>query len=87
MKSKLYELKCASTEKYKGIIEHQWRWLNSPCREGDFNLKNFWMEDNLQIYVDLLRLRQKTLPVSLKAFITQYEARKAQEAANTIFKN
>lgn len=87
LKAKLIELKYASTDKYKSIIEAQWRWLNSPCREGDYNLKNFWMEDNLQIYIDLLRLRQKTLPVSLKAFITQYEARKAQEVANTIFKN
>lgn len=47
LKAKLIELKCASTEKYKSIIEAQWRWLNSPCREGDYNLKNFWMEDNL----------------------------------------
>jgi len=61
--------------------------LNYPCHEGDFNIKNFWLEDNLNVHIDLLKLRQKTLNVSLSNFAKQYEARKAQEKENTIYKN
>lgn len=87
LKAKLMSLKCASTEKYKSMVEEQWKWLNSPHHEGDFDVKNFWLEDNLHIHVDFMRLRQKTLNVSLGQFVTQYEEKRAQEAANTIFSN
>ena len=83
----LMKLKFSSAKIYEDIIERQWKWLNAPIREGDFNLRNFWLEDNLNIYVDLFRLRQKTLTVSMKSFGEQYEARKKKEAENTIFKN
>ena len=47
LREKLMKLKFGSAGLYKNIIEKQWAWLNSPCKEGDFNLKNFWLEDNL----------------------------------------
>lgn len=87
LKKRLAELQCMSSESYKSLIERQWRWLNSPCREGDFNLHNYWLEDNLNVHIDLFRLRSKTLRVSMNAFAQQYEARKKKEVENTIFKN
>jgi len=36
LKSKLIKLKFASVGIYKSMIEKQWKWLNSPCKEGDF---------------------------------------------------
>lgn len=87
LRKKLEWFRCISSEGYRSMIERQWKWLNSPCHEGDYNLHNFWLEDNLQIHIDLLRLRNKTLKVSFNNFITQYEARKQQQAQNTIFKN
>ena len=50
-------------------------------------MHNFWLEDNLNVHIDLFKMRQKPLNVSLAVFAKQYEARKAQEKANTIFKN
>lgn len=87
LKQKLMKLKFSSNKIYNDIIDRQWNWLNSPCHEGDYDIKNLWLEDNLNVHIDLMRLRQKTLPVSLNAFVTQYDARKKQEAENTIFKN
>jgi len=58
-----------STESYKSLIERQWKWLNAPCKEGDFNLKNFWMEDNLNIYIDMMKMRSKTLQISFNSFV------------------
>lgn len=87
LKQMLMKFKFQSAGVYSDMIERQWKWLNSPIREGDFNLRNFWLEDNLNIYVDLFRLRQKTLTVSMKTFSEQYEARKKKEAENVIYKN
>lgn len=93
LKDKLMKLKFgtggygSSASIYKKIIEAQWKWLNSPCHEGDFDLKNFWLEDNLQIWIDLFRLKQKSLHVSLDAFVKQNEARKKMEAEKVIKKS
>lgn len=59
LKDMLMKLKFGSTGIYEKIIMNQWQWLNSPCQEGDFNLRNFWLEDNLNIHLDLARLRNK----------------------------
>ena len=68
------------------MIEAQWKWLNSPCREGDFNLVNYWLEDNLNIvWMPLFRMRQKGLKISYKNFEAQYVARKEEEKAKSIF--
>ena len=41
LKEKILKLKFMSSKIYQDIIERQWQWLNSPCHEGDFDLKNF----------------------------------------------
>lgn len=87
LKQKLTKFKFSSNGAYKKMIEEQWRWLNSPCKEGDFNLKNFWLEDNLNIWIDMFRLKQNTLRVSLQKFIQNFEAKKAEEQKNTIAKS
>ena len=57
LKEKLLKLKNSSVKIYEDIISRQWKWLNSPCSEGDFNINNFWLEDNINIWIDLFRLR------------------------------
>ena len=75
LKEKLIKLKFgvkgeSSATAYRRIVERQWKWLNSPCKEGDFYLKNYWLEDNLQnVWIPLFKLRQKGLTLSLKSFI------------------
>lgn len=93
LREKLIKLKFgvkgeSSAAAYRRIVERQWKWLNSPCKEGDFMLKNFWLEDNLlDIWVPLFKLKQKTLNVSLSGFVTQFEARKKAEAEKLIKKS
>ena len=89
LKQKLMKLKFgtsgeSSTGAYKKMIEAQWKWLNSPSKEGDFYLKNFWLEDNLGIWIDLFRMKQKTLNISLDSFVKQSEARKKEEESKVI---
>lgn len=86
LRQKLLDLKFTSVGKYQKIIEKQWTWLNSPCREGDFNLVNYWLEDNIQnVWLPIFRMRQKGLKISYKNFKQQYVSRKSTEKANTIF--
>lgn len=87
LKRKLTQLKFTSSHIYSDMITRQWKWFNTPCEEGDFSLKNFWLEDNLSIYIDMFRLRQKSIKVSMNSFLQQYETRKKTETEKTIFKN
>lgn len=87
LKEKLLKLKNGSAKIYEDIINRQWKWLNSPCHEGDYDIKNFWLEDNLNIWIDMLRLRQKTLTVGMNGFAQAYEKRKEEEAKNVLYKN
>lgn len=87
LREKLMKLKFASVGAYKNIIEKQWKWLNSPCKEGDFQLNNYWLEDNMSIWVDMFRLKQKTMQVSFKAFNMQYQKKIEEEQKNAIAKS
>lgn len=85
LKEKLMKLKFGSNGIYEKMIVNQWNWLNSPCHEGDFDLKNFWLEDNLNIYIDLYRMRNKCITSSLDVYskVKQENEKKKQE--NTIY--
>lgn len=87
LKEKILKLKYASVGLYEKILTQQWDWLNSPHHEGDFDIKNYWLEDNINIYVDMFRMRNKTMTIPLSTFIKQYESKQQMENANTIFKN
>ena len=86
LKQQLLNLKFMSVGLYEKVIQQQWAWLNSPCAEGDFQLKNFWLEDNIDVWVRLMQLRQKPLSFSLKSVGEQFAAKKEQEEKKTIFK-
>jgi len=87
LKKMLLDLKFKSIGAYKNLIENQWKWLNSPCDEGDFHLNNYWLEDNLNLWTNMLRLKQKTISVSMQKFEENFMKAKEQEEKNTIFKN
>lgn len=87
LREKLLKLKFGSSGAYRKMIEQQWNWLNSPHREGDFQLKNFWLEPNIDIWLGLFKLKQKTLQISLNAFVDQFEKRKKAEASKIIKKS
>lgn len=83
---KLTKLKFASTGWYQSLISAQWKWLNSPTHEGDFNLRNYWLEDNIEIWADLFRMRQKTVNMPLSYFVKQREQRIEEEKKHLVFK-
>lgn len=88
LREKLLKLKFSSTGIYKSMVERQWKWLNTPCQEGDFHLKNFWLEDNLgEVWIPLFKLKQKTISISLDSFVKQSEERKKADAQKIIKKS
>lgn len=90
LKDMLLKFKFMSVGAYTAMIEKQWKWLNTPCLEGDFKINNYWLEDNIGIWIDLFKLRQKAMRISMNQFSQQYEARKAQleeEKKNAVFAN
>lgn len=87
LKQLLQKLKFMSIGAYRNMIEQQWKWFHTPCHEGDFDIKNFWLEDNLNIWIDLCRIRPKTISFSMSNIIQQYTQRKKTEKEQTVFKN
>lgn len=87
LKEKLMKLKFqTSSGAYQSMIENQWKWLTSEHKEGDYLCKGYFLEDNLSVFVERFRLRQKAIPVSLDIFVRQYEERVKKEKENVIFK-
>ena len=85
---KLRKLKFSSSGVYQKLIERQWNWLNSPCHEGDFDIKNFWLEDNIEVYVNMFRPpKRKTMNIVLDLYAKAYEERVRKEAECAIYKN
>ena len=85
LKEKLTKLKFLSTSSYEQLIEKQWKWLNSPCVEGDFKLNNFWLEDNLSnVWNPIFKLRQKVVKISWKTFKERYKVKKEEDAKSLI---
>ena len=86
LKDKLTKLKFQTVNQYRSNIEKQWRWLNSPCDEGDFHLNNYWLEDNLSnVWIPIFKMRQKGLKVSYKNFAEQYNKMKEEQTKKTLF--
>lgn len=50
LKEQLNKLKFGSAGAYAKRIAAQWNWLNSPTKEGNANLKSWWLEENLNIW-------------------------------------
>ena len=87
LKSMLQKLKFMSTGAYRSIIENQWKWFHTPCREGDFVIKNYWLEDNLDIWINLSKLRPKCPKFGLSGIIQQYLEHKKVKEESIIYKN
>jgi glycosyltransferase involved in cell wall biosynthesis len=85
LKEKILKLKFMSRGAYSSLIERQWKWFHTPCKEGSVVLKNYWLEDNLDIWINIFRLRQKGLNISFNAFKTQYENSIKSEEEKTLF--
>lgn len=86
LKEKLMKLKFMSNGAYSKLVESQWKWFHTPCKEGDVILKNYWLEDNLDIWVNIFRLRQKGLSISFARYREQAALRNKAENQQVLFK-
>lgn len=77
LEEKLNALKFMSNGAYKSLVEQNFKWLNSPHEDGDFNISNCWLDDNMRIWYDLFRLRRKACHVSFDKFKASRKARLA----------
>ena len=87
LKDRLMKLKFSSVGIYTSMIENQWRWLNSPCHEGDFDLKSFWLEDNINIWMSLFKMRNRCIDCSLAKWIEQRDKAVKEKSERTIYSN
>lgn len=56
LKDKLLKLKFGSAGVYRKIIEAQWEWLNREKDDGDFHIKNSWLDDNMDVWHPIFQL-------------------------------
>lgn len=63
LKDKLMKLKFGSVGVYRKIIEQQWNWLNSEHDDGDFHIKNCWLDDNMDIWMPLFQMKPTPAPM------------------------
>lgn len=85
LKDKLTKLKFMSTGSYKSIIEENWRWFNTPRKDGDFFIKNGWLEDNLGIWIDMFRLKPRAPLCSMKLYWAGKKEKDEKMRENSIF--
>ena len=85
LKEKLLKLKFMSSGAYRSIIEENWRWFNSKKTDGDFEIRNGWLEDNLNIWVDLFRLKPKAPVCSMQLYMKHKQEEERKHTENTIF--
>jgi hypothetical protein len=93
LEEKLKKLKFSSVGAYRSIIEDNWKVFNTPKKDGDFTVKNWWLDDNLDMWIDLFKLKPKAPTCSLSRYIKQKKEIEIkqkqideQEKMNTILK-
>lgn len=86
LKAKILEIKFASAGVYRSMIDSNWKWLNSPKMDGDRMVQNGWLEDNMGVWMDIFRMRQKCVNVSMKKFLDQRKQRLEKEKEKVVFR-
>lgn len=51
LSEKLKKMKFGSNGAYQKAIEANWKWLNSPRHDGNYDLRDSWMESNLGVWL------------------------------------
>lgn len=87
LKEKLIKFKFSSSGSFRKIIEDNWKWLNSPHHEGDVDIRNYWLEDNMNVWEPIFHLRKKPIQLSFNKFCMLKKEQKESELKNTIYKS
>lgn len=81
--NKIKGIEKMSASVYSSIIENQWRWLNSPNKEGGWNSPNWWLEDNYDPWIKLWQMRHKSVEISLAKYL-EMKAQREKEAKQCV---
>ena len=80
---KIQWLQKMSASVFGDIIENQWKWINSPHKEGGWNSPNWWLESNYEPWIKLWQMRHKSSELSLAKYI-ESKKRKEKEAKESV---
>lgn len=59
LRRKLIDFQTMSDKRFESIIQSQFNFLNRPTVEAGCQLNNWWLEDNLGLWVDICRIPQR----------------------------
>ena len=59
LRSMLIDLQTMSDKRFENIIQSQYNFLNTSTVEAGCELKNWWLEDNLQYWIDICQIPQR----------------------------
>lgn len=77
LRVKLLKLKYGSVGIFEKIIDNQWKFLNSPHEECGIKSPNWWLEDNIGIWVKFFSMRKKPQTISINKYIEVQKSKKA----------
>lgn len=79
LKSILLDLQTMSDKRFFSIIESQWKFLNSSAEEAGHSLKSWWLEDNLNIWLDICSIPQKMTAAKMQWIEAQKKMMEAKQ--------
>lgn len=86
LRDKLIKLKFQNPNIYGRIIQKNWEWFNSQKKDGDFNIRNGWLEDNLGIWIDMFRLKPRAPVCSMRIYWEHKQKDEQERVQNAIFR-
>lgn len=69
LKKKLYSLKNSTTKDFQKIISDNYAYINTPHNECRHPARNWWMEDNINQWMDLFSMRQKCKNIRFSTYL------------------
>lgn len=66
LRSMLIDLQTMSDKRFENIVQSQYNFLNTPTVEAGCELKNWWLEDNLQYWIDICQIPQRMTPFKIQ---------------------
>lgn len=66
LRSMLIDLQTMSDKRFENIIQSQYNFLNTPTVEAGCELKNWWLEDNLQYWINVCQIPQRMTPFKME---------------------
>ncbi len=85
LEEKLMKLKKTSSYVYGEMIENQWKYINTPHKEAGCDIKNYWLEDNIGVWMKLFKMRHKSQTISFKFYLDVKKQKNAENKMDVVF--